>query len=459
MTNNIVVVNVSQTVAPAPSQLQRTGALISQGGTTKAAQTLTLITSLADLTAILSASKAITSMAWSASVVTVTTTSPHGWTNGDVIPVTIAGVTPAAYNGNVTATVTGASTFTYPLVSNPGSVTIQGTVILGDSAELAAMGTTYFAQGGNQSVYVLELGEGTATEGVAALTTFIAANPNRVYSYLVPREWDGVAAYLTFLASYEATTSKTYFFTTTTTGTYTSYTALMKCVFALVEAPTIGATEFSCAAPFFVSLSYAPSSTTRVPPIAFSYLYGVTPYPTAGNAAILQTLKTANINVVGTGAEGGISTAILLWGHMLDGNPFNYWYSVDWAQINLDQDISNEIINGSNSTLTPLYYDQPGINRLQNRSAQTLSNAISYGLALGSVVTTQLPAAVFAQNVANRVYAGQLAINAEPFNIYTTENPNDYQIGKYGGLAAVYTPSRGFEQIVFNLNVTSFVGG
>ena len=66
MTNNIVIVNVSQTVAPAPSQLQRTGALISQGGTTKAAQTLTLLTSLADLTAILSASKAIsTDNSWS----------------------------------------------------------------------------------------------------------------------------------------------------------------------------------------------------------------------------------------------------------------------------------------------------------------------------------------------------------------------------------------------------------
>ena len=459
MSQNIVQVNVSQTVPPAPSQLQRTGALISQGGTTKAAQTLTLITQLADLTAISSTAKAITSMVLSTGVVTVTTTAPHGWTNADVIPVVIAGVTPAAYNGNVTATITGASTFTYPLGGSPGSVTVQGTVLLESEVELLSMATTFFAQGSSQSVYVLELGEGNATEGVAALTTWLTANPGRIYSYLVPREWDAVSSYLTLLGNYDSTTSKTYFFTTTTTGTYTSYTALMKACFALVEAPVIPSTEFTCAAPFWKSLSYAPSSTNRVPPIAFSYLFGVTPYPTQGNTAILQSLRTANINVVGTGSEGGISTAILLWGHVLDGNPFNYWYSAYWAQINLEQDLANEVINGSNSTLAPLYYDQNGIDRLQNRASATLGNAITYGLALGTVVTTQLPASVFATNFENGLYAGKLAINAEPFNVYTAENPNDYAIGTYGGLAAVYTPARGFEQIIFNLNLTNFVGG
>ena len=42
MSNNIVVVNVHVLVAPTPETLQQTGALISQGGTSKSAQTVTL---------------------------------------------------------------------------------------------------------------------------------------------------------------------------------------------------------------------------------------------------------------------------------------------------------------------------------------------------------------------------------------------------------------------------------
>jgi len=230
----------------------------------------------------------------------------------------------------------------------------------------------------------------------------------------------------------------------------------IKSVLALVEAPAIPVTEFSLAAVWAVTLGYNPTSTNRVPPLAFAYVYGVTAYPLAGNSTTLTQLATANVSYVTTGAEGGISNTIVKYGHTADGNPFNYWYSADWAQLNVDLNLSNEVINGSNSTLAPLYYNQQGINRLQNRAAQTFGQAITNGLALGQVVLTQLPAATFAANFAAGLYNGQLAINAEPFTVYTAENPSDYAIGKYGGLAAVYTPLRGFEAIFFNLNVTNF---
>ena len=457
MVNPIVQVNVSQNVAAAPSAYQSSGAFISQGGTTQAANSLTLLTQLSDLTAILSTSKAITSMSLSTGTVTVTTTEPHGWTNGDIIPAVIAGVTPSAYNGAFTITITGASTFTYPLAGSPGSVTVQGTVILADEAELLAMGTTFFAQGGGQAVYVLELGEGTVAEGVTALTTWISNNPFTIYSYLVPTEWDGVSQFLTFLAGFESTTSKTYFWITSTTGTYTSYTALQKCAFVFVPAAGAPATEFGCAASFFVTLHYAPGSTNKVTPLAFSYLYGVTPWVTKNNQTILAALLAANVNYIGTGSEAGISTAILRNGHLKDGNPFNYWYSIDWAQINLNRTVANVVINGSNNPLAPLDYNQAGINSLQAACIQVMNNAITYGLALGTVQPTELAASVFAQNFENGAYRGQLAVNAEPFLIYTGENPNDYAIGKYAGLAVTYTPARGFESIIINLNATNFV--
>ena len=67
----------------------------------------------------------ITSMTWASSVVTVTTTAPHGISSGQTV--NIAGATPTSYNGQYTATNTGPYTFTYPLASNPGTVTVQGT--------------------------------------------------------------------------------------------------------------------------------------------------------------------------------------------------------------------------------------------------------------------------------------------------------------------------------------------
>lgn len=49
---------------------------------------------------------------------TLTTSAPHGLASGAFI--TISGATPAAYNGTFAITVTGTTTFTYPLASNPG---------------------------------------------------------------------------------------------------------------------------------------------------------------------------------------------------------------------------------------------------------------------------------------------------------------------------------------------------
>lgn len=454
MATPIVQINVSVTNAPVPNLLQRTGALVSQGGTTGAVNSLSLLTQLSDLTPLLMGAKSISAMTWASSVVTFTSTA-HGYPIGDSLQLSIAGTTPAAYNGTFPCTIIDANTISYNLASNPGVVTIQGKVTDVDVAYLLEMATTFFAQGTNQSVYMLELGSGTPAQGVTALGAYITLYPNSFYSYLVPRGWDAEPTFPAFLASFESNTAMTYFFVTATLSTYTNFTALMKCVFMMIESPLIPATEYTLASTFWKTLSYNPSSSNQVGPLCFSYAVGVTPYAVTGPQA--TSFKSANLNYITTGAEGGISNTMLVWGHMCDGNPFNYWYSIDWTQINLNLDLSNEIINGSNNSLAPLYYNQPGINRLQNRAAGTAKRAISYGLALGTVVTTQLPAAQFAAAVAAGTYNGFFVINAEPFSAYNAENPNDYAIGKYAGLSAGFTPARGFEMLIVNLNVTNFV--
>lgn len=457
--NTIVTVNVNQIVAPTPNLRQKRGTFVSMGGTTTAVNTKTLLTTKTDLSNILAASLAITSIAWASSVATVTTAAALGarYPNGTTFQVVIAGATPAGYSGTFTATVTGASTFTYPLVSNPGAETVPGTWENASAIELAQMNNTFWSQGSTQAVYVLELGPGTVSNAVSVLDDWIPDNDNFFYSYLVPREWDTNSDYLALLAEYENTTSQTYFFTTTTTNTYTSYSITMKDVYAGVEAPSIPATEFSLAADFFVTLNYAPSTVNKVTPLAFSFVFGVTPFPTVGNQTLFTQLKAAGVNWKGTGAEGGISDTIILWGTTMDVRPFNYWYSVDWTQINVDLAIANAVINGSNNPANPLYFDQAGINRLQQVGASTLSSGVTFGMILGRVTQTALDGPDYQEAVDDDDFAGQANINAIPFVPYNKANPSDYKLGNYSGFAVTMTPLRGFESITFNIGVTDFV--
>lgn len=619
----IVQVNVSQTLPPSPSNLQKTGAVISQGGTLTSPGTYSLVVQPASLTPLLALPIGLSSLSWSGGVATATVDTTtiasgtynsgtglvtltltaslgfqpgsnvtisgatgtgtvsdidgtfvagpgtggttleytiatgltltitggnvfaaHGVTAGDQFLTTIAGAVPAGYDGTFLALATSSTQFTFPL-ANPGSSPATGTITYTprNVAELVAEIDTFFAQGSNQPLFVLELGSGEPNTTIAFLSNWIAMNPGIFYSYLVPRNWDGNANFIALAAQFENASAKTYFFVTSTLATYTDYADTLKSINLLIEAPLYGVwqanaitaasfsspdvtattttphgvvpgdyftiagvnptayngtflalagttgstlvyvpdsapgsyvsggtlvasfyasngisvTEFTHAADWFVTLNYDPTSTNKVTPLSFAFLFDVTPFPTKGNAALLATLSAADANVVGTGAEGGISTDILLYGRMLDGNPFNYWYSVDWVQINLDLNLANAVINGSNNPVNPLYYNQDGINRLQGVAASTMGTAITNGLALGTVIQTELSAADLAQALDAGNYAGNIVVNAEPFVQYSIENPNDYAIGRYAGLTVVYTPSRGFDQIIVNLNVTNFV--
>lgn len=548
MVNPIVTVNISLTQPPAPSTLQKTGALISQGGTTLGVQGSALLTQAADLTQYLAAALAMTAIAWSSAYggqVTATATVAHGITVGTEFITTIAGVVPSGYNGTYRAIVTSSTQFTYYLGTNPGSSTTQGTYTPNGVGEIVSMANSFFAQGAAQSVYVLECGAGAASVGIGNLTSFIAAQPTQVfYAYLVPRSWDATTDFLTLIAQYENNNSQTYFFTTTTLQNYGVYTSVMKDVLPLIEAPSyskwatnaitngswttgvvtlttttahgvapgqyfqitgIGpatyngrfralqgstgtallyalasdpgsyvsggtliqslyassgspATEFTLAAFFEYMLSQDPTTSIKVPPFAFTEMFGVTAYPVQGNSSILTTLAAANISYIGNANQGGLTQNLLFKGHMKDGKPFNYWYSVDWLSINLVLNLTNAIFNGNNNRGNPLYYNQDGINRLEQVAYNTGATGISYGLYLGTPYQYSFDQTVFNAKLNQGDFAGNMAFNAVPFTTYTRLNPNDYPIGRYGGFSCVATPLNGFETIIFNVNVTQFVG-
>jgi len=431
---NIVNVVVTQQVASAPSQLQQTGAFVSQGGTTLAAGTSQLLTQLSDLTSILRSSSAIASASWTGGTVTVTTSAAHGVPSGDTIQgiiagVTVSGSTTNGYNGTFAVTSTGTNTLTYAVVSNPGTaVTTSAFFTVEDVPELVAMATTFFAQGSTVPVYVLELGIDTVANGVTALEAYIANPTVKFYSYLLPKAWD-VSAAQTMARLYTGTTAEVYFYVSSTLATYSGWAGI-KSAFVTLPSPSAPSLEFSASAIFWSSLAYNPSTSNLAHPFEYTYVYAVTPYVLTN--AQQTTLLAAGVNWIGTGAQGGISNTLIIGGTYMDLNPFNYWYCVDWLAINVSQALAAAIINGSNLPTNPLYYNQAGINTLQKVAQATVNNGISFGLILS-------PATV----------------NAVPFTTYVAQHPGDYATGTYNGLSLTFVPLRGFSSITIYLTASN----
>ena len=304
---------------------------------------------------------------------------------------------------------------------------------VGNNTELTHMAKTFFDQGGTIGVNVLELGLITVgvTSQIAALQTFQSSNPNVNYAYLVPANWDTQAsAFNTMADNFASATGKCYFFGSVSEGNLATYTN--KACVMMVSSPTAGATEFQTAALFESFLNNDPGIATPAAPMAFRFVFGVTPWVQSGpNVATIDSILSEYGNVIQTGAEGGISTSCIFKGTMMDGNQMMFWYAVDWIQIQAKLELANAIINGSNST-TPIYYNQFGINTLLTILQDLGQDGVSFGLLLSAV------------------------FSATGFAQFVTANPSDYAAGIYTGFSCVATPQLGFTSVTFNVEATNF---
>jgi hypothetical protein len=435
ITPTIVNVNTTVTRAPTPSQLQQSGAIVSAGGTTLTPGTYQYCGTLSVVKSILDAPAALTSLAWSSGTVTATTSAAIPVSTGQTFTTTITGAVPAGYNGTFTATATGANTFTYALTPNPGTETTPGTYTPPYVAFINNAATTFFAQGQTVGVYVLELGaETTAATAITALQTWITENssPQQFYAYLLPASWDAAssAALATMTANFESPSGQTYFFITTTTANLPNY-ATNKAVYAQVPSPTKASTEHQLAADFYQWLVNNPGPANPLAPMSYRFVFGVTPWNQANNQVSINTILSDFGNIIYTAAEGGVSTAGIWKGTMMDGEQASWWYGVDWFRIQVKQALANAIINGSNSN-PPLLYNQQGINTLQAIAQNVGNSAVAFGCALSCVVS------------------------AVPFATYTQQNPNDYNAGIYNGLSATLVGQNAFLTITFNLDAVQF---
>lgn len=458
MSLSIVTINANVLQAPQPITLQEMGAFISQGGTNLAAGTYALLQTSASLTPLLSSPLTLNGLTWSGGTAVATTQAViPGLVSGDTFITTVAGATPSGYNGTYLCTVTGTSTFSFALATNPGAETVPGTYTPPGQGELVAMNTTYWGQGTTQAVYVLELGPNDGSTGPQALQAWITANPTFFYKYLTPRNWDATTGLLALIAAYEAPNAFTYFDVTTTVANYGTYPTV-KNLMLLIESPNLPLTEFSLAAEFQTTLNYAPSASNRQTQLCFNFMNGVTQYPTIGNNALLATLKTANVNYMAPAAEGGLTNTMLVWGNVMSGVDFSWWYAADWIQLNADQTAANIVINGSQpGNPNPLYFNQNGIDQLQDGIVSLVASAIAFGLGAGSVTRAALSPTAFQAALNAGTYSGQCVVQAIPFSQYIALNPNDYAVGRYSGITIVFIPQNGFKAIVFNVTITNLI--
>ncbi|EPC3488017.1 hypothetical protein ACRZCU_000107 [Citrobacter freundii] len=434
----IVTVNVSQTIGATPSNLQQMSAILSFGATLQEPGKPVLLTQDSDITDLVNNAIGTLEAEAQSHGSDFTLTLPPSKTikrdPGSEIEITIVGCSPTTWNGTYTATLTTTSTLEWTVSSSTldGSPTTLGQFTIGGSADLVTAVNTFFAQGNSVGTYLLELGyqKDVVKTEVAALKLYMEEPLKRFYAYLVPESWKEDEDFITLAKLYTANEAKQYFFVLSDTPDDTNYVtpyASIKSIIAMADDtyPTTNA----AAAVMREFVSPSPSPINKVPPMAFRYLQAVN--ANKAKNSILKTMVAQNINYVDTGAEGGISNTMLVKGVTSDGKDMTYWYSVDWVQINVDMQLANAVINGSNNPINPLYYNQDGIDRLQQVAQGVFDTGVSYGLV-----------------------NGQTPVNAISFKAYVKDNPNDYNIGRYAGLSATYTPMRGFTSIIFNINVT-----
>jgi hypothetical protein len=199
------------------------------------------------------------------------------------------------------------------------------------------------------------------------LQTWISTNdqPQQFYAYLVPGAWDAdqSTALNTLAANYSSPQGMRYFFVTTTQSNISAY-AGTKSVLTTVPSPTAAAAEHDAAAAFYQWLVNNPGPANILAPMAFRFLYGITPWTQAANGAAINAILTAFGNIGLTAAEGGLSNVALYKGTTMDGNQASAWYGVDYVQIQAKQALAAAVVNGSNQQ-PPLLYNQNGINSLQ----------------------------------------------------------------------------------------------
>jgi hypothetical protein len=438
ITPQIVNLTAVLTVAPEPSQLQQSGAFVSTGGTTLTTGTYLYCGQLSTLTGVLQTSG-------SGNYVELGAMGTSFFAQGQAVGAYVlelgtqtsgaAGI--EALNTWITANPGNFYAYLLPAAWDNTSEVVGSAIVTAGGSGYTSAPTLAFSGGGGGTGAAA-----TATIANGVVTGVTITNPGSGYTAAPTVAFSGgggtgatatanLASELNIIiGDYASPTGRTYFFVTTTVSNVASYQP-NKSAYTFVPSPTATSQEFGAAAHFYQWLVNNPGPASKLSPMAYRFLNGVTPWPATGYAANIQAVLSAygNINLVPP--QGGITNTCIFKGTTSDGSQSSWWYGIDWYQIRVTNDLADEVINGSNEE-PPLLYDQDGINRLAGVAQRDLNTAISYGCALSGTVT------------------------AATFATYTAANPANYKAGLYQGLGANIVGQNGFLQVGITLDAIEF---
>ncbi|OYV46873.1 MAG: hypothetical protein B7X10_04670, partial [Burkholderiales bacterium 21-58-4] len=386
------------TVAAAPSTLQSTAALVSLGGTTAAVNTLSLLTQASDFALINSGAGNSTELqnnvnefyAQGAALplyvlelgTTGTAATLQTWINANLQTV-YAFTTPVAWDTVVTipapatptltsvsgGTLTGATYYVKVTYVNGIGETIGSTeatetltanqllVVDSPTAQVGATGYNVYASTTTNAETK------QTTSPISIGTNWTMPTTGLVIGGPVPTTNTTGSEFAGVLSAYTSPSARVYFFLLTTTNTYTQYAGL-KSVYACVPSPNALDTEASHVVGMYQFVSNAPSAVSLMRQQDFRFVYDVAAWPLLNNQSTLTELLNANVNVILTGAEGGISNTIIRNGTMMDGNDASVWWEADWVAIQSHLTLANAVINGSQSGQAVVDYNQSGVDTL-----------------------------------------------------------------------------------------------
>ena len=296
----------------------------------------------------------------------VVTSTVHNQTVGSLTNLTLSGVTPLAYNRNVSASITGIQGFTFAQTTNLGDATIRGYVLDTDTANLSRCLESFFKQGyrfnnGQMAMAsVIELGAvASIADGVGLLAEQIAAEPGRFHGYCFPSDAWTTNDVLALAVDYNDLQNLPVFFIQAPTDVALSKfrRANLYCVAGFVNGngDNKPASEFEAAIGMFHYLSTHATEQTPRGQAQYLSLIG-TPYEftSAFDSRILE-FKEGHVNYFAKESEGGRTGTMLMGGCLMAaddyGTPVDMLakWSVSHFNFYGDKMMAGRIIDGSNN--------------------------------------------------------------------------------------------------------------
>ena len=305
---------------------------------------------------------------------------------------------------------------------------------------------SYFGQNNAGSAIVLETTGADVPAAVANLATYITTANKRVYKYSVPNTFYNEATFATLVGTYTglALSSSQYFSSEINTTPLPSVDPIFAAFkdkrnyMGFFPSPTITEAVDGAITGILASPVYNVSATNLFTQVSNKLCNNITPNDTLPKATYID-LAENNVIWVQTVA----TQVVVAGGTYLDNTGWEYYYSSDLLQFNMENAVQQALINGANNPLQRIAYDNAGVLTLKSVIEGSVRNLVAAGGATDFGTGLDV----------NNVIVGSGEINYIPYAIYRRDNYVNYTEGKYDAYSLAIDITRFILQVTINIQL------